>query len=523
MKQEKRKRQSNRGYQERVHTESSQLNNGNNMEHFRIIPKQEEAPFGKQSASSEHSQQKKTSQQSRRSDQNQVQRSGQSNARKTQKKQTRPNQKKNTQKNNIQKNNSKKNSTKKNNRNTTIQKKSNIQKKSGQKRKEPKQQSVQRTPKQERIYFEYTLVFVVIFLVMFGLLMLYTASLYTTDFFVKQCVISLLGVAGLFIASFVDYHLYAKKPMIILIAAAAIIVVLLVKTPLGMELNGATRWIKIGPVSFQPAELFKIAVILVNAMLINRFSRRMSDWRILSMFAAMAILEFLYIYLVTENLSSAIIVAMITMLMVFVAYPGYKLFLALGAAGAGLAALVIYYVLNAGADGGFRSGRIIAWLAPERLADQKLVFQTNQALYAIGSGGLWGKGLGAGKQKMHLPEAMNDTIFAIICEELGMVGASLVLIMFAILLYRIMFIAQNSKDLLGGMVATGIFAHFMLQVILNVGVVTNLLPSTGVTLPFISYGGSALVLLMAEIGVALNISRQIDFEGPQLVKRKVKK
>lgn len=378
--------------------------------------------------------------------------------------------------------------------------------------------------RKNRVYFDYTLVFIVLFLVLFGLLMLYTASIYTDNFFRRQCIFGALGVVAMVVFSKIDYHLYVKKPVLILIIAGSIISVLLVKTPLGVNLNGATRWIKIGPAQFQPAEIFKIGVILVNAFLINKLSRIIDRIQVIAVFALMAILEMLLILKVTDNLSSGLIIGLITVLMVFVAYPGYKWFIVGGIGMAGVATAYIQYVLHyADPNDNFRYVRIFAWLAPEKLADQSKVYQTSQALYSIGSGGLWGKGLGAGIQKMILPEAMNDMIFAIICEELGMIGACLVLVMFAILLYRLMFIAKNSKDLLGGMIVTGIFAHLMLQVILNVGVVTNLLPSTGVILPFISYGGTALILLMAEVGIALNVSRQIDFETPKLVRRKRQK
>lgn len=398
------------------------------------------------------------------------------------------------------------------------------------KQKKERQISSQRTQQRKAserkniVYFDYTLVFIVLFLVLFGLLMLYTASIYTDNYFRRQCMFGVLGVVVMVIFSKIDYHLYAKKPMLILMIAGSIISVLLVKTPFGVNLNGASRWVKFGPVQFQPAEIFKISVILVNAFLINKLSRIMDKLRVLAVFALMAVLEAIFILKVTDNLSSGLIIGLITVLMVFVAYPGYKWFVVGGIGMAAAATAYIQYVLRyADPNDNFRYVRIFAWLAPEKLADQSKVYQTSQALYSIGSGGLWGKGLGSGIQKMILPEAMNDMIFAIICEELGMIGACLVLVMFAILLYRLMFIAKNSKDLFGGMIVTGIFAHLMLQVILNVGVVTNLLPSTGVILPFISYGGTALVLLMAEVGIALNVSRQIDFETPKLVRRKKQK
>lgn len=367
-------------------------------------------------------------------------------------------------------------------------------------------------PKKKSVYFDYTLVFIVFFLSMFGLLMLYTASIYTNDFFRKQCVIAVLAFVVLFIFSKIDYHLYAKKWMFYLIAIGAVGSVLLLWTPLGVEINHAKRWIGVGSLTVQPAEIYKIALILVNAVLITKLSNSMHKWKTLGIFALLTLFSLGLILVVAENLSSALIVAAITVLMVFVAYPKYKLFV--GSAGfvGVLAAAFIYASLNIEGFAEFRGQRIVAWLQPEKVADQKLVFQSVQALYSIGSGGLWGKGLGNGTQKMILPEAMNDMIFAIICEEMGMIGAFLVMVMFAILLYRLMFIAKNSKDLLGGMIVTGIFSHFMVQVILNLGVVTGLLPSTGVTLPFISYGGTAMVLLMAEIGIALNVSRHIDFE-----------
>lgn len=370
----------------------------------------------------------------------------------------------------------------------------------------------QRRALRNPVYFDYTLVFIVVFLVMFGLLMLYTASIYTTKYFIKQCVISLGAMVVLYIFSRIDYHVYAKKWMPLIITIGSVGSIGLLLTPLGRNVNGSTRWIGIGPISVQPAEICKIAIIVLNAVLITKLSRKMQERNVIGLFAFIAIVSFLLILIPADNLSSAIIVALITVFMVFVAYPTYKPFLILGGLGLAGAGLLIYLCLTVEDFLGFRGQRIIAWLQPEKIADTDLIFQSTQALYSIGSGGPWGKGLGSGTQKMILPEAMNDMIFAIICEELGMVGAFIVLVLFAFLLYRIMFIAKNSKDLLGGMLATGVFVHFMVQVILNIGVVTGLLPPTGVTLPFISHGGTATVLLMAEVGIVLNVSRQIDFE-----------
>ena len=151
------------------------------------------------------------------------------------------------------------------------------------------------------------------------------------------------------------------------------------------------------------------------------------------------------------------------------------------------------------------------WIDPEKYADNK-GFQTLQALYAVGSGGFWGKGLGASTQKLIIPEVQNDMILSIICEELGVFGAIVVLVMFGMMLYRLMFIAQNAPDKYGSLIVTGIFAHIAIQVILNVAVVTNLIPNTGITLPFISYGGTSILFLMIEMGMALSVSRSIRFD-----------
>ena len=163
----------------------------------------------------------------------------------------------------------------------------------------------------------------------------------------------------------------------------------------------------------------------------------------------------------------------------------------------------------------FRIQRILAWLHPEANLDEG-GYQVLQALYAIGSGGFFGKGLGNSAQKLGtIPEAQNDMIFAIECEELGVFGAVLLLLMFGYLMYRLFFIAQNAPDLYGSLVVTGIFAHIALQVVLNLFVVLNLMPTTGITLPFVSYGGTSILFLMVEMGIALSVSRQIRFKNEQ--------
>ena len=202
--------------------------------------------------------------------------------------------------------------------------------------------------------------------------------------------------------------------------------------------------------------------------------------------------------------------------MTFVAYPGYKIYVAL----TGLAAVAFgaFYswikkmAASGNMTGKFRLNRILVWLNPEKYIDDK-GYQTVQALYAIGSGGLFGKGLGKSLQKLgYIPESQNDMIFSVICEELGLFGALCLIALFIVMLWRINHIAQNAPDLFGSMLATGVFAHIAIQVILNIAVVTNTIPNTGVSLPFISYGGTAAVFLLLELGVVFNISSQIKLE-----------
>ena len=220
------------------------------------------------------------------------------------------------------------------------------------------------------------------------------------------------------------------------------------------------------------------------------------------------------VYLVTRNLSSAIIILGIAVLMVFVSSPDYKKFILIGLAGIAVCALAVFLIVNA-ADSdslSFRGGRILAWLDPEAYADGK-GFQTLQALYAIGSGGIWGKGLGQSMQKLgFLPEAQSDMIFSIICEELGLFGATAVILLFLLLIWRFMVIANNASDLFGAMLVVGVMGHIAIQVILNIAVVTNTIPNTGISLPFISYGGSSVLFLLAEMGLVLSVGRGIKLK-----------
>lgn len=226
----------------------------------------------------------------------------------------------------------------------------------------------------------------------------------------------------------------------------------------------------------------------------------------------------LEIYIITKNLSSAIIIMAISVLMVFVASPDYKKFIVMGVLVVAAAALVVFLATSStanaveGEEVNFRFGRITAWLDPES-DSQGTGFQTLQGLYAIGSGGIWGKGLGQSMQKLNfLPEAQNDMIFSIICEELGLFGAVAIIVMFIMLLWRMMVIANNASDLFGAMLVVGVMGHIAVQAILNIAVVTNTIPNTGISLPFISYGGSSVMFLLIEIGLVLSVAKGIQLK-----------
>ena len=201
--------------------------------------------------------------------------------------------------------------------------------------------------------------------------------------------------------------------------------------------------------------------------------------------------------------------------MIFVASPDYKRFVIMAVLGSAGAALIVFAIVKIANSPelteklGFRGLRILAWLNPEAYADGK-GFQTLQALYAIGSGGIFGKGLGESIQKLgFLPEAQNDMIFSIICEELGLFGAIAVILLFLLLIWRCMIIANNAPDLFGALLVVGVMGHLAIQVILNIAVCTSVIPNTGISLPFISYGGSSVVFLLIEIGIVLNVGRSI--------------
>lgn len=366
-------------------------------------------------------------------------------------------------------------------------------------------------------YFDYSLLAILICLICFGLVMLYSTSSYSAMmkqngdslfYFKRQVLFCIVGLIGMWIVSRIDYHWYFERSKFFYFIS--IFMMFLVKTPLGKEVNGAKRWIKLPfEQQLQPAEIAKIAIILFIPALICTMGREIKTLEGIVKVLAWGAFSAAVVFIITENLSTAIIVMGITCIMIFVVHPKTRIFIII-AVGIILIGIVGARVLGMAMEtsGNFRLRRILVWLNPEKYASEG-GYQIMQALYAIGSGGFFGKGLGNSAQKMIIPEVQNDMILSIICEELGVFGAIMVLILLGMLLYRLLFIAQNAPDLYGSLVVSGIFAHIALQVILNVMVVINCIPTTGITLPFISYGGTSVLFLMAEMGLALGVSSKI--------------
>jgi len=365
-------------------------------------------------------------------------------------------------------------------------------------------------------YYDYSLLFLTIFLVCFGLVMIYSTSSYTaqtkfgdaTYFFRKQAVAVGLGLAAMLVISRLDYKLLLKKMPVIRFRPVTIVYIVAIILQIyvlffGEEIYGAKRWIQVPIIgSFQPAELSKVATILFTALIAYLSPRKLDKFS--GFLRAALFIGPLIILIAVENLSSAIIVAGIFVSVCFVTSRKKMYFIAIFLMLIAAAAAYIYL------GEGFRAQRFEIWLNVET---HPKGFQILQGLYAIASGGMFGTGLGQSMQKLgFIPESHNDMIFTIICEELGLVGAIAVILLFVLLLWRIFIVAVNAPDLYGALLCVGVLAQIAIQVILNIAVVTNSIPSTGISLPFISYGGSAVGILLMEIGVVLSVSNHIRYE-----------
>lgn len=345
------------------------------------------------------------------------------------------------------------------------------------------------------------LVCMVLFLVVFGLAVLYSTGSYNGSvrfgdafyYMKKQFFAATLGMLTMYLISCMDYHIFEKYAIAAYLISLALSTLVLFA---GNAYNGSRRWLSLGPLSFQPSEFAKLAVILFLARMVGRQKKKRNSF--LNLVFVIALVLPIVALVGTNNLSTAIIILGIAVIVVFVSDKRYMQFVWIAAAGAGMMALFL------GMES-YRLERIAIWKNPEAYEKG---YQTIQGLYAIGSGGLFGRGFGESIQKLgFVPEAQNDMIFSIICEELGFVGATILMLVFLVLIWRFMVIAVHAPDLFGSLIAAGAMGHIAIQVILNVAVVTNTIPNTGITLPFISYGGTSVLFLLSEMGLVLAVSR----------------
>lgn len=383
-----------------------------------------------------------------------------------------------------------------------------------------KDSKIVKRKKLKRIFhFDYTLVFCLFLIIGFGLIMIYSSSSYTANveygdpsyFFNRQLIFVAIGLVLMAAGFMINYNALMRKHWYLLLVSILLLFMLI---PFGRTVNGATRWIRLGFFNFQPAELVKLAVIISVVAMIITAGRDIKNFKTrITIILIIGVVPAVLVFVISSNLSSALIIFLIVFMMMFIVSPNHKNYLiAIGVAAAiGIVAVIV--ISNMPADSAsFRFNRIAVWLHPE---DYELTtgYQTVQSLYAIGSGGFLGKGLGKGLQKLgYIPESQNDMIFAVICEEVGIFGAIILLSIFALLLWRIYVIAMRAPTKTDMLLCMAIFFHISIQLLLNVAVVTNLLPNTGVTLPFISYGGSSMFFLLFEMGLVLNVSKKIDIE-----------
>lgn len=361
--------------------------------------------------------------------------------------------------------------------------------------------------------YDFTLLMTIFILIVFGLMMVTSASAYTavkynvsaTHYLVRQLEFAIVGIVVMIAISKFDYRILTRKlpgvkfgiPFIFYCGCLLLQILVLFA---GDSSNGSTRWIELPVIGrFQPSEFSKICIIILVAHLISMAPRKLDS---IMGFLVIALVNVPLIALVlSENLSTALVMAGILAISCFIASRKwfYYVFILIG--GAGIATLGILVEP-------YRRQRIVEWLYEGEKA-----YQVQQGLYAVCSGGWFGKGLGNGVQKLgYVPEVHTDMIFSIICEELGLFGVLILFTVYGILLWRIYKISVNAPDLFGSMICAGVFIHIALQMILNVGVVTALLPATGVTLPFISYGGTSLVSIMIEMGLVLSVAARIEHD-----------
>jgi len=365
-----------------------------------------------------------------------------------------------------------------------------------------------------RRHYDYTLLFLIIFISCFGLVMIYSSSSFNaakfygdaTLYVKKQLMWTAIGIPVMILVSGIDYHLYKIKLPIIRFRSISILYIVCMTMQaavlfLGSRSGGSQRWLEFGSMRFQPSEITKICIIIFTAHVVSLNPRKLD--RAMEFVKIMILTLPLISLVVKENLSTAVIILLITVAICFVASRKKWYFVVAALVFVAIGAALVFLV-------GYRGTRIEAWLNVETHPKGQ---QTMQGLYAIASGGLFGKGLGNGFQKLgYISEVHNDMIFTIICEELGLFGAIAVILLYILLLRSIFIVALNAPDLFGSLIAVGVFIHIASQVLINIAAVTATIPTTGIPLPFVSYGGTSLLVLMAEMGIVLSVSNRIVYE-----------
>ena len=374
----------------------------------------------------------------------------------------------------------------------------------------------------KRRFYDYSLIFIILFLLVMGLIMIYSASSYTADlkfknsaYFVnKQLVFVGGGLVLMIIVSLTPYQVWIKLSKLIYVVATALVGAVLV---IGRDANGARRWINLFGIKFQPSEFVKVAIIIFSSYYLVKYKndlhstdRKVAEKKLWFLFGVIFVPTVL---VMVENLSTSIIIFLIAFCMSFLGTSNKRLH-TVGAIAMGVILFFskpfVKFIYERGARD-YHLTRLLVWAEPEKFSRDG-GYQVIQGLYAIGSGSFFGKGLGQGMQKFFLPESQNDMIFAIIVEELGLFGAGLIMGAFVFLIYRMIKISFSVTDPEGVYLVVGILIHLSLQVILNIAVVTGVLPNTGVSLPFISYGGTSILVLLGEMGIVLSVARSIKLD-----------
>lgn len=373
--------------------------------------------------------------------------------------------------------------------------------------------------KNKKSQVDFILIIIILILLSFGIVMVLSASAPSAlaetgdsyTYVTKQVIFAVGGLAVMWFVSKIDYRIYKKFYW--LIYWLSVVVLLLVLIPgLGINAGGARRWINLGISQFQPSEITKIGLIIFYAGYLTDHKDSLRSFKKGFVYPLIWLMIPVLIALFIQNhLSVGIVMSAITFVMMLMAGCRLLYFVISGLVlgGAGIGALAMYFSMageSAGEDN-FRLGRILNYMDPWQ-DPTDTGWQTIQSLYAIGSGGLFGVGLGESKQKyLYVSEPQNDFIFSILAEELGFVGCVVVIILFALFIWRGILIAMKAPDMFGSLLATGITTLVMVQVAINIGVVTNTIPNTGMSLPFFSAGGTALVMLLGMCGILLNISK----------------